>query len=141
MSRKRDKTPTNCLESFIWRLQDIQSALPTAWKSDKLLHNKLPNAVKTFEACKLAYFKLEDTLFGLISVYHASIASTPIATPRKNASDAMFVDRKFNHNRDGQKKRYIVCHKEGCWSTNRPPTERLKALQRKRPSVDSSPIS
>lgn len=41
----------------------------------------------------------------------------------------MFVDRKFKHRRSNNKKKCIVCKREGCWSSNHPPAERLKALR------------
>lgn len=39
MSTKRDKSATECLEILVSKLQDIQSALPIAYKSEEILHN------------------------------------------------------------------------------------------------------
>lgn len=88
------------------------------------------NAVKNVKACKLAYFHPAETLSGLISDLLASLAATSSVSLRNDATKAMFVDRKFWHNRSNNKKKCIVCQKESCWSTNHSPAERLKALRK-----------
>lgn len=69
MTSSRDKTGNECLEILVSKLQNIQSSLPTPYKREEILHNKLLNAVKNIEACKLAYFKPADLLSGLLRTY------------------------------------------------------------------------
>lgn len=77
----------NYLEKLVSKLQDIQSALPTEYKSKEIL--KLLNSIKDIDACQLAYYKPANILQGLISDIHASLATTSTT----NGADAFFVDR------------------------------------------------
>ena len=127
MEDNTEKSATDCLELLVTRLQEIQSSLPTDYHSDIILSNKLLNAISDVEACRLAYQKPADTLQGIISDLHSSLA-TFYAKNINATSNAFFIDRKF-HNRSKHKKKCFVCKKLGCWSTNHPKEERLKAMK------------
>jgi len=95
------------------------------------MHNKLLNAVKDVESCKLAYFKPAKTISGLISDLHASLAAA--LPPVRPGSSALYIDRKYKYNRSRNKPRTCyVCKREGFWSSNHPTAERLKVLRQKK---------
>lgn len=133
MSENVGKPSKFCLEELVSRMHSLQSSLPAAYANEERFKNKLLNAVKDVDACKLAYFKPAPTVEGLISDLHSSLAiDTP--TKRPVGVDAHFVDRRYR----GQRGRFqprkdsvcIVCQKKGCWSTNHPKDERLAALRK-----------
>lgn len=133
MSSNSSKTPSQCLELLIEKLSDIQTSLPQDYRSETILRNKLLNSVRDVEACRLAYHKPADTVQGVISDLHASLATLKIENP---APSAHFVDRQyFRTNGDRRKggsnrqKKCFVCKRPGCWSTNHSSKERLKAYR------------
>lgn len=130
MSAKRDQTPAECLQVLVSRLQDIQSALPQAYRSEEILHNKLLNAVNKVDACKLAYFKPAKTISGFINDLHASTAASPAVNHSSDLVNAMFADRKFKKKYEDRQKKCIVCPRQGCWSMNHAPSEHIKSLRR-----------
>lgn len=134
------KSSTACLEILLTRIQDIQLSLPKEYRNDVLLKNKILNAVKDVEECKLAYYKPADSINGVIADLHSALATAsaaktttvttttpPIHTSRPT-TEAYYVDRRY-HNKRNNKKYCLVCKKKGCWSTNHTKEERLKALQ------------
>lgn len=122
------------LEKLVSKLQDTQSLLPSEYKSEEILKNRLLNSVKDIEACQLAYYKPASTLQGVISDIHASLAITSIKI--QDGADSFFVDRTF-HTRNQKKHNHklkdqvcFVCKRRGCWSPNHRTTERIKALRK-----------
>lgn len=51
------KPATDCLELLVNRLAEIQVCLPMEYRNDTIFKNKLLNAVKDVESCRLAYQK------------------------------------------------------------------------------------
>lgn len=135
MSENSGKKATECLDILIARLEDIQSGLTKDYQKEVFLKNKLLNAVKDINACKLAYYKPAEDLEGVIADLHSSLAAVPQAvTP---VLDANFVDRKFRGDRRGRSsgsgvnaRTCFVCKRKGCWSTNHTNEERLAALRK-----------
>lgn len=134
-----------CLEFMIERLTDIQSSLPQEYQHEIILRNKILNGVKDVDACRLAYHKPAETVQGVISDLHASLATMDtqnrvLGTQLQPA--AHFVDRRVvrgNSNRQGHEekatkvshgKKCFVCGRPGCWSSNHPPKERLQAYRK-----------
>ena len=118
----------------------LQSGLPSAYRNDEIFKNKLLNAVKDVESCRFAYFKPADTVEGLISDLHSSLAIEPSSITSPDV-DAHFIDRRFKGQRgripnykgsNRQDLSCIVCHKKGCWSTNHSKKERIDALRKNR---------
>lgn len=70
MVRKRENITAECLKRFASQLQDVQSALHLAYRNENFLHNKLLNAIKNVDACKLSYSKSAESLSGLTSNIH-----------------------------------------------------------------------
>lgn len=85
---------TFCTEGLVCCMHTLQSCLPDAYDNDEIFRNKLLNALKDVETCKFAYFKLVETVEGLISDLHSSLA-IETSTPPSAAVDAHLVDRKF----------------------------------------------
>lgn len=130
MARNIWKEPSECLDSLLNRLQDIQLSLPSEYKNDTIIRNKLLNSVKDVESCKLAYFKPAPTLGGVISDLYASVATMKKA--ERSLFDAHFVERRYHRPFDKRRKKKacFVCKKEGCWSTNHTKEERMASLRK-----------
>lgn len=77
MPRNPDKRVTECLELLFSRLQDIQSGLKMEFHNEMILQNKLLNAVKDVDSCKLAYLKTAPDLPKIIADLHVFLADTP----------------------------------------------------------------
>ena len=140
MSENVGKPRKHCLEELVGRMHALQSGLPSAYRNDEIFKNKLLNAVKDVESCRFAYFKPADTVEGLISDLHSSLAVEP-SSKSSPAVDAHFIDRRFKGQRgrtpDGKGSHRkdlscLVCHKKGCWSTNHSKEERIAALRKNR---------
>lgn len=121
---------TDWLQLLVNKLQDLQSSLPTAYKSEDILYNKTLNEVKDVEAYKLSHFKPADKVSGLIDNLHSAI-STSSCEKHSSAVDAMFVEKKFMSKTkwNNRKRNCFVSHHENCWSTSPDTTERLRTLQ------------
>lgn len=105
-----DKSSSDCLELLISRLQDIQSSLLVEYKSDEILKDKLLNDIKYIDAFRLAYYKAVQTLQGLISDVHASLAAmTPCVPSHLHAPNAHFLDRKYKGNQNNRTPRTVLC--------------------------------
>lgn len=133
MSENSGKKAIDCLDLLVTRLEDIQSGLTKDYQKEVFLKNKLLNAVKDIEACKLAYYKPADDLEGVIADLHSSLAAMPHAT--KPVLDAHFVDRKFRGDRRSRDRGInhrtcFVCKRKRCWSTDHTNEERLAALKK-----------
>lgn len=76
MSENAGKPCNFCLGKHMSRMHALQSGLPKACCNEEIFKNKRLNAVKDIGACKVAYFKPEDTVVGLISDLHSSLLST-----------------------------------------------------------------
>lgn len=107
----RDKTPSACLEVLIAKLADIQTSFLKEHRHDTILWNKLLNAVGDIEDSHLAYHKPAESVQGVISDLHASLASAKKLTsstsslrPPNEEPSAYFVDRRY-HRRDGSSSR------------------------------------
>lgn len=130
------KSPTECLELLIEKLSDIQTSLPKEYRSEIILRNKLLNAVRDVESCRLAYHKPAETVQGVISDLHASIAAMKNSDSSSPEPSAHLVDRRYIRNGDdrnrgdpSRQKKCFVCKRPGCWSTNHSSKERLKAYR------------
>lgn len=141
MSTKIDKNPSECLEILLEKKADIQSSLPNDSCSDKILGDKLLKPVRDVDDCRLPYHKPADTVKGVISDLHASLATCKRAetiTPNKNNGlDINYIDRKYRSQRlddrlgdcNCRNKKCIVCNQTRCWSTNHPTRERIDTFQ------------
>lgn len=56
MERNANKHRKFCLELIVSGMQELQSGLPASYRNDEIFRNKLLNAVKEVDACKLAYY-------------------------------------------------------------------------------------
>lgn len=128
MTQNQGKSATFCLETLINRLSEIQVCLPMEYRNDTIFKNKLLNAVKDVESCRLAYQKPAPSLQGIISDLHASIATASSANTLEPT--AFYIDRKYHKRNKGSDKICYVCKQKGCWSTNHTTKERLEALKR-----------
>lgn len=93
MAENASKPRKFCLEFLVSRIHELQSGLNKAYRNGKIFQNKLLNAVKEVDACKLAYFKPAKLVEGLISDLHSSLATG--TTSPSPALDAHFVNRKY----------------------------------------------
>lgn len=142
MSKNADKSPSTCLELLLSRISDIQAALPDEYRDDKILRDKLLNAVQDVIDCLQAYHKPADTVQGVISDLHASLAMTsrhqPPPRPVTNGLDINYVDLRYvqrvpksHKNRlHRNDKKCLVCHRQGCWSTNHSTKDLLNAFRK-----------
>lgn len=124
LRRNERRSACNCLEMMIVRLSDIQTSLSKTFQIETVMMRNTLNVVKEFEPCKIAYQKLSDSLQGIISHLHASVA---ILSACSTNPDTFYVDQKYVKLRNGQSKRRgkcRVCDKEGCRSANPPTPER-----------------
>lgn len=134
---------SECLEMMISKLTDIQSSLPSEYRNDTILRNKLLNSVRDVAECRLAYHKPADTVQGVISDLHASLATSESfagSSSLQQPISAHLVDRKYYHadnsrnnsryRHEGTNKKCFVCGKPGCWSTNHSTKSRLQALKK-----------
>lgn len=129
------------------RIHKLQSCLPTVYLNDEIFRNKLLNAVKDADACKLEYYNPANSVERLKSDLHSSLATE--TTPETTAVHAHFVNHKhreergchcnthsktnykqLNHGCSGADLRYIVCHKKDFWSTNHSKERRISALRK-----------
>lgn len=129
------KPRKQCLEDLVSRMHALQSGLPNAYCNDEIFKNKLLNAVKDVEECRFAYFKPAETVEGLISDLHSSLAIQPTSSVSP-ALNANFIDRRYKgqrgRNQSNNNLQCIVCKRQGCWSTNHPKEERIAALRKNR---------
>lgn len=65
------------LTSRLLDIQDIQCCLPKPYQNDVIMRDKLLNAVRETEVCRLAYLKPSPTLHGVISDPQSSVATIP----------------------------------------------------------------
>lgn len=129
IGRNIGKSASQCVELLITRLSDIQVSLPPEYHNDTILKNKLLNSVKKVEACRLAYQKPAETLQGIISDLHASVAT--VRTSDLSDPVVHYTDRHYHRRHQGKKGKFcLVCKKQGCWSTNHSTSERLAALKK-----------
>lgn len=134
MVTNTEKEPSTCHESLFEKLLDIQTSLPSEYRSERILHNKLLNAVRDFESCLLAYHKHTDAVQEVISDQHASLATIKLPSGSSAESSAQLVDRLYvrqNIPRQAGSSRNNKCFvfkRPGCWSTNPSTKECLKAF-------------
>ena len=131
------KNISQCLNALIDKATDLQVSLPRDYHSDNMMKNKLLNAVKDVESCKLAYQKPAATVSGVIADLYASVA-TEKTTPAAPAPAAFYTDRKYHRRfprgddrRPQRPRRCFVCGKEDCWSDKHPFHERKAAFRNK----------
>lgn len=93
------------------------------------MKNKLFNSVKEVEARRLAYQKPAETLQGIVSDLHASVAT--VRTTDLSDPVALYTGRHYHRRNQGKKGKFCLdCKKQGCWSTNHSTSERLAALKK-----------
>lgn len=85
---------------LVEKLSDIQTFRLSEYRDERILRNKLLNAVKDVDSCQLAYCRPPDTVQGVISGLHASLESAErtISTAhssRLSKSLEQFFDRRF----------------------------------------------
>lgn len=80
MDVNADKTPSVCVELFITTLTDIQTSLPKEYRNDMILWNKLLNAKRKVDNCRVAYQKSAESFHGVIPSLHALLTSATNAT-------------------------------------------------------------
>lgn len=93
MAKNDGKNYTECLEILIGRLSDIKISLPSAYRGEEILKDKSLNSVREIDACRLAYHKPAETLEGIISDLHASMATSSVK--KKSGTAAHLVDRRL----------------------------------------------
>ncbi|KHJ32289.1 hypothetical protein EV44_g3486 [Erysiphe necator] len=136
-----EKPFSTFFDVMLQRLRALQHGLRQELRNDYFLHNKIITACKSVEACSYACFKPSESVTGLINDIRSSISTWKSCHPTLNSnslSDVNFVDRKFryqpnsyhphvknsfrasrqNESHIKNKKRCIVCRKQGCWSSN-----------------------
>ncbi|RKF75494.1 hypothetical protein GcM3_084027, partial [Golovinomyces cichoracearum] len=137
-----EKSFQACFDLMLQRLRALQHGLRQELRNDYFLHNKIITACKSVEACSYACFKPSESVTGLINDIRSSISTWEYCHPAPNTNstfpDINFVERKFRYQthsyrshmknsfRDSRqtdsqnknKKRCIICHKQGCWSSN-----------------------
>lgn len=96
---KIDKSTLECLEILIEKMADIQFSLTDEYRSDKIFRDKLLKTVKDVDEGRLAYQKPADTVKGVISDLHASLATckrTETCSSNKNSGlNINYVGRKY----------------------------------------------
>lgn len=130
------------MELPLSRLTEIQYSYPPDYKSNVILQDKLLNTIRNVPECQLVYRKPADSFQVVMSVFHAALetypkTSTVVSQSRTEIIYAKCFDRRYMINTPGQssnfrnanKKKCIVCHKPGCWSTNRPYKKLIQAFK------------
>lgn len=74
------KFHTECLNKMISRLTEIQTELPAKYYPELMLKNKLLNAVKDVPKYQPAYQKPADSIHGVISDLHSTLATSTTTT-------------------------------------------------------------
>lgn len=117
---------------LIEKLSDIQTSLPLEYRNGKILLDKLPNALRDVESCRLAYHKTASMIQGGISALHASLETENSVTKTTDETAILFVDCRYIRKRKSVKydrsKKCFVCSRPGCWSTHHSTKKGLKAL-------------
>lgn len=145
MRNRFESSASLCLEFLIKRLTDIQFSVPHKYHHESILRNKLLNAVRNVDCCKLAYHKSADTVQSGISVLHFSLATNiqghshlqMSPTPIAHYVDRRVVQIKFlsfrsnsPQNTKQTRKKSFVCGKPGRQSTNRSAKDYLHAYKK-----------
>lgn len=76
------RDPSFCMELLIGKLSDIQYSLLQECHREAILRKRILNAAKDVEACKLAYHRPADTIQGVISDNHGSLATLKTSRTR-----------------------------------------------------------
>lgn len=113
-----------CLQIFVRCNFYIQSVLSLIYKRKVVLRNKLLDAVKNIDSCRVSYFKPSKTFPGVIYDLHTFVRSTPLQSLLAFCN-ALFVDLSRSLQKKQNHKRF-VCHEEGYWTSNCPASERNK---------------
>ncbi|RKF75485.1 hypothetical protein GcM3_084026, partial [Golovinomyces cichoracearum] len=137
-----EKSFQACFDLMLQKLRALHYGLRKELRNDYFLHIKTITACKSVEACSYTYSKPSESVTGLINDIRSSISTWESCHPALNTNsrfpDINFVDRKFRYQthlyrphmknsfRDSRKtdsqnknkKRCIICHKKGCWSSN-----------------------
>lgn len=100
------KTHSESLELLIGKSSDIQTALPSEDRNETIMKNKLLNAVRDVESCRLAYHKPADTVQGVISDLHASLSTAKQDILKLAEPSAHPVDRRYIRNYNTTKPRH-----------------------------------
>lgn len=132
------KSGNESLECMISRLKDLQLCVPAPYKSEVILKNKLLTACEELEECRLARQKVSPTVEGVIADLHTSISSmSKFQKPIDSTSSTALLTerRRFNYtkrNNFRSGKSCFVCGKQGCWSSEHSPAERIAAIKKKK---------
>lgn len=128
------------LEKIVSELTNIQSSLPSEYRNDTTLQNKLLNAVRDISECCLVYHKPADTVQGVISDFHMSLATSKSFAGSSSVQQpipARLVDRRYYHIKNSrqksqtfQEKKFYLCGQPGCWFTNNNTKSRLQAMKK-----------
>ena len=147
--KNEGKSMKECLMLMIKELRHLQHGLDPELRTDRFIHNKIINACQDVSACQCACKKPSDSLAGLINDLKSSINTFQ----KSNASETFFTDRRYHKHSSSfrpnkfrfstpnkynsqpsynryKKKSCLICHKEGCWSSNHSKEERDKLNQR-----------
>jgi len=121
---------------MIIRLQEVQACLPTEYRSALILRNRLLNATRGVDACRLAIQKPSPTVQGVTADLQSAVqghVASPSSHQIAGSSNvsALIVDRKYKRSKNSKRKCY-VCGKIGCYSTKHPYQECLKSLKKNR---------
>lgn len=127
MASNLDWFSLSCFELIIENILDIQSSLSSEYRNESVLQNKLLIAIKYVKSCQLAYYKPAETVQGVISDLHVSLATAKrynLDHANHIASSALFVNRRYTRkdagkvNNSSTSKNYYVCKRIGCCSSN-----------------------
>lgn len=121
-------------------MTDIQSSQPSEYQNDTIIRNEILNAAHDVAECRLAYQKQTDTIQGVISDLHASLATSESfsgASSVQHPFSAPLIDRKYYHaentrqkNWTRQEKKRYVCGQFGCCSANYSSKSQLQPMKK-----------
>lgn len=148
MSSNVGKYASSCLELLIEKLSDIQTTLPDEYRHETILRNKPLNEAINVESCQLAYHRPADTIQGVNSDLHSSLATTRTGPSSfmQPAPTAPFVNRRLVRKKQSEvsvssrSEKCFVCGVYGYLSTNHSLEKRLESY-RKHKSVRQFTVS
>lgn len=71
------KSLNECLDVLVSLLQDIQASLSSGYRRDSILRNRLLNAVRDFEQCRLGRHRPADAFHDVVFDHHSSLSQLP----------------------------------------------------------------
>lgn len=115
------------------RLHDLQASLPIEYRQYSLLRDRLLNAVRYVDCCRLANHKPAATVRKVIPDLHSSISQVGAKRTQTSVPVAFIADLCYHNSNNYPRssvKKCFVCERDGCWSTKHTPQERIRALRK-----------